>query len=144
MKALELRGKLIKLQRSISNLDLIPLGHGYFDFKFKLREGLNIIQSLGSWNFKPSLMLLTAQTSNFRPKNLKTTHAQVWLGMHGLPIVYWEWTTWYANANSIGTPFTVYELTRKKLVAFFAFFVDPKYEFTFFVVIVHACLSKKL
>jgi hypothetical protein len=116
----ELREKLIKAWAPIEKWQITPLGKGYYEFYFQSREDLNRVWSTGTWNLKPGLLRLSAWTNDFKPEELKITHAQVWVRVYGLPQEYWMPTTLFAIASGLGTPLSLDTATKQRTFGHFA------------------------
>jgi hypothetical protein len=116
----ELREKLIQAWAPVEQWQITPLGKGFYEFYFQSREDLNRIWSIGTWNLKPGLLRLSAWTSDFKPEELKITHAQVWVRMYGLPQEYWMPTTLFAIASGLGTPLSLDTATQQRTFGHFA------------------------
>jgi hypothetical protein len=116
----ELREKLIKAWAPVEKWQITPLGKGFYKFYFQSREDLNRIWSTGTWNLKPGLLRLSAWTNDFKPEELKITHAQVWVRIYGLSQEYWMPTTLFAIASGLGTPLSLDTATQQRTYGHFA------------------------
>jgi hypothetical protein len=108
----ELREKLLKLWKPVDGWKMIPLGRGFFEFRFSCEADLRSVWSSGAWNLNPGLLRLSRWTPDFNPFNQKQTHSQVWLRFHYLPLEYWQPRILFEIAGAIGTPISIDENTR--------------------------------
>ncbi|KAK2388420.1 hypothetical protein QL285_062107 [Trifolium repens] len=108
----DLRDKLLLLWKPIDCWKMIPLGRGFFEFRFSCAEDLRTVWSSGAWNLNPGLLRLSRWTPDFNPFNQKQTHSQVWVRFHYLPLEYWQPRILFEIAGAIGTPISINENTR--------------------------------
>jgi hypothetical protein len=108
----DLRDKLLHLWKPIDCWKMIPLGRGFFEFRFSCAEDLRTVWSSGAWNLNPGLLRLSRWTPDFNPFNQKQTHSQVWVRFHYLPLEYWQPRILFEIAGAIGTPISIDENTR--------------------------------
>lgn len=91
---------------------MVPLGRGFFEFRFSCVDDFRSVWSNGTWNLKPGLLRLSRWSPDFNSFNQKQTHSQVWLHFHYLPLEYWQPRTLFEIAGAIGTPILIDENTR--------------------------------
>ncbi|GAU36722.1 hypothetical protein TSUD_318200 [Trifolium subterraneum] len=91
---------------------MIPLGRGFFEFRFSCADDLRSVWSSGAWNLNPGLLRLSCWSLDFNPFNQKQTHSQVWVRLHYLPLEYWQPRILFEIAGAIGTPISIDENTR--------------------------------
>ncbi|WJX52654.1 hypothetical protein P8452_38744 [Trifolium repens] len=108
----DLRDKLLLLWKPIDCWKMIPLGRGFFEFRFSCAEDLRTVWSSGAWNLNPGLLCLSRWTPDFNPFNQKQTNSQVWVRFHYLPLEYWQPRILFEIAGAIGTPISIDENTR--------------------------------
>ncbi|KAK2403196.1 hypothetical protein QL285_052656 [Trifolium repens] len=120
LRVTELREKLVKAWAPVERWQVTPLGKGFYEFYFQSREDLNRVWSTGTWNLKPGLLRLSAWTSDFKPEELKITHAQVWVRLYSLPQEYWMPTTLFAIASGVGTPLSLDTATQQRTFGHYA------------------------
>jgi hypothetical protein len=108
----DLREKLLQLWLPIDQWKMIPLGRGFFEFRFSCAEDLRTVWSSGAWNLNPGLLRLSRWTPDFNPFNQKQTHSQVWVRFHYLPLEYWQPRILFEIAGAIGTPISIDENTK--------------------------------
>jgi hypothetical protein len=120
LRVTELREKLVKAWAPVERWQITPLGKGFYEFYFQSREDLNRVWSTGTWNLKPGLLRLSAWTSDFKPEELKITHAQVWVRLYNLPQEYWMPTTLFAIASGVGTPLSLDTATQQRTFGHYA------------------------
>jgi len=99
-----LKIKLNDLWPSLKNWSVIPLGKGFFKFKFHSVEYMRKILALGVVNRKPGILRFYCWTKHFTPQHRVQTHAQIWVRLMHLPQEYWRKKTLFEIASGIGTP----------------------------------------
>lgn len=117
-KALKL--KLCDLWPSLKNWSVIPLGKGFFEFKFHSVEDMRKILALRVVNLQPGILRFYYWTKDFTPQHQVQTHAQIWVRLMHLPQEYWRKKTLYEIASGIGTPLTIDEATQARLFGLYA------------------------
>jgi hypothetical protein len=90
---------------------MIPLGRGFFEFRFSCIDDLRSIWSNGAWNLNSGLFRLSRWSSDFKSFNQNQTHSQVWVRFHYLPLEYWLPRILFEIAGAIGTPILIDENT---------------------------------
>jgi hypothetical protein len=108
----DLREKLLQLWKPINQWKMIPLGRGFFEFRFSCDADLRSVWSSGAWNLNPGLLRLSRWSPDFNPFHQKQTHSQVWVRLHYLPLEYWQPRILFEIAGAIGTPISIDENTR--------------------------------
>lgn len=86
------------------SMEKIPLGWGFFEFRFSCIDDLRSVRSNGAWNLNPGLLRLFRWSPDFNPFNHNQTHSQVWVRFHYLPLEYWHPRILFEIAGTIGTP----------------------------------------
>jgi len=56
---------------------MVPLGRGFFEFRFSCVDDLISVWSNGVWNLKPGLLRLSRWSPDFKASSQKQTHSQV-------------------------------------------------------------------
>jgi len=102
-----LKLKLTGLWPNLQNWTVIPLGKGFFEFKFNYVEGMRRIWALGVMDLKPGILRFFCWTRDFTPQNQVQSHAQIWVRLLHLPQEYWRRKTLYEIASGPGTPLTI-------------------------------------
>ena len=108
----DLREKLLHLWKPIKPWKMVPLGRGFFEFRFSCVDDLRSVWSNGTWNLKLGLLQLSRWSSDFKLSNHKQTHSQVWLRFHYLPLEFCQPITLFEIARAIVTPILIDENTR--------------------------------
>jgi hypothetical protein len=103
----DLRDKLMSLWKSIGQWKMVPMGRGFYEFRFSCAEDLRTVWSSGAWNLNPGLLRLSRWSPDFHPSNQKQTHSQVWVRFHYLPLEYWQPRILFEIAGAIGTPIII-------------------------------------
>jgi len=105
---------------NLLNWTVIPLGKGFFEFKFGSIEDMRKIWALGVVNLKPGILRFYCWSRDFKPHNQAQTHAQVWVRLMQLPQEYWRKQTLFEIASGLGTPLTIDESTLSRRFGLFA------------------------
>ncbi|KAK2362745.1 hypothetical protein QL285_087780 [Trifolium repens] len=108
----DLREKLLQLWKHIDQWKMIPLGQGFFEFRFSCAADLRSVWSSGAWRLNPGLLRLSRWSPDFNPFNQKQTHSQVWVRLHYLPLEYWQTRILFEIAGAIGVPISIDENTK--------------------------------
>lgn len=115
-----LKAKLNVQWPQLLNWNLIPLGKGFFEFRFNSVEDMRRIWALGTVNLKPGLLRFYCWSKDFAPQAQSQTHAQVWVRFLNLPQEYWEKHTLFEIASGLGTPLSIDEATQHRRLGIFA------------------------
>jgi len=91
---------------------MVPMGRGFFEFRFSCADDLRSVWSNGAWNLKPGLLRLSRLSPDFNSSCQKQTHSQVWVRFHNLPLEYWKPITLFEIVRAVGMPITIDENTR--------------------------------
>jgi hypothetical protein len=116
----DLREKLLRLWKPIDKWKMIPLGRGYYEFRFSSAEDRKSVWSSGVWNLNPGLLRLSSWSPDFNPLKQKQTHCQVWVRFHCLPLEYWQTRILFEIAAAIGTPISIDDNTRNHTFGHYA------------------------
>jgi len=91
---------------------MVSLGRGFYEFWFATIEDLHLVRAQGTANLKSGVLHLSQWTRDFDPYTQRRTHAEIWIGLMGLPQDYWSEKTLMEIAGAIGTPLLIYAPTR--------------------------------
>jgi len=72
--------------RLMNYWSVIPLGKGFFEFKFQSIEDMHKILALGAVNLKLGILRFYYWTKDFMPQHQVETHAQIWVKLMN----YWS------------------------------------------------------
>lgn len=86
---------------------MVPMGRGFFEFRFSYAEDLRTVWSSGAWSLNPGLLRLSRWSPDFHPSNKKQTHSQVWVCFHYLPLEYWQPRNLFEIVGAIGKPIII-------------------------------------
>lgn len=86
---LALKERLNKQWPKLKNWCLIPLGKGFFEFRFGSIEEMRKIWAIGTVNLNPGLLRFFRWSKDFSPQAQAQTHAQIWVRFMNLPQEYW-------------------------------------------------------
>ena len=112
--------KLQKQWKTTGEWSIVPLGRGYFEFKFSTDKDLRMVWASGTVNLKPGVLRLFEWTKDFNMHRQKNTHAQVWIRLLELPQEYWMDRTLREIASVVGTPLIIDNATSKRLYGHYA------------------------
>jgi len=115
-----LKHKLDGLWQNLKNWSVIPLGKGYFEFKFNSIEDTRKIWAMRLINLKPRVLRFFCWSKDFNPQSQVQVHAQLWVRLMHLPQEYWRKTTLFEIASTIGTPLIIDEATQSRLFRHYA------------------------
>ncbi|XP_026398867.1 uncharacterized protein LOC113294704 [Papaver somniferum] len=101
------------------NLQLIPLGKGFFVIKLENSDDRSYIWK-GYWIVEEQELNLSAWEPNFNPENKKTLKSFVWVYFPGLSIEYWKESILLQMGNKIGRAIKVNETTLKRQSGYYA------------------------
>lgn len=80
-----LKAKLNLLCNDIKPWYVIPLGKGFYEFKFQSIDDMRKVWAIGAINLKPGLIRFMGWTKDFDPKNQAQSHTQIWVRLMNLP-----------------------------------------------------------
>lgn len=83
-----LKLKLEGLWPTLKNWSVIPLGKGFFEFKFNNVEDMRKVWAMGVVSLKPGFLRFYCWSKDFTPHNQTQTHAQIWVRLLHLPQEY--------------------------------------------------------
>lgn len=75
---------------SLKDWSVLPLGRGFFEFKFGSVEDIRKVWALGVVNMKPGILRFFSWMRAFKLHNQAQTHAQIWVRLMQLPQEYWR------------------------------------------------------
>jgi len=116
----DLREKLLRLWKPIDQWKMVPLGRGFFEFRFCSADELRSVWSNGAWNLKPGLLRLCRRSPDFISSCQKQTHSQVWVHFHYLSLVYWYPRILFEIAWAICTSLTIDDNTKNHAFGHYA------------------------
>ncbi|KAF1862740.1 hypothetical protein Lal_00040005 [Lupinus albus] len=99
---------------------MISLGRGFYEFGFSSAEDMRRIFATGSWTLKPGLLRISFWSPDFNTTLQKSTHAQCWIKITGLPQEYWCPTIIFSIAGGIGSPISLDVATSNRSFGHFA------------------------
>jgi len=73
----DLREKLLQLWKPMNQWKMIPMGRGFFEFRFSNADDIRSVWSNGTWNLNPRLLHLSRWSPIFNSFNQNQTHSQV-------------------------------------------------------------------
>jgi len=83
-----LKHKLDGLWPNLKNWSVIPLGKGYFEFKFHSIEDMRKIWAMRVINLKPGILRFFCWSKDFNPQSQVQVHAQLWVRLMHFPQEY--------------------------------------------------------
>jgi len=86
-KALKIR--LNELWSSLKNQTVIPLGNGYYEFKFNIVEDMRKILAIAVVNLMPNILILLLD-KRFHTPTSSSDQCQIWVGLMHMPQEYWR------------------------------------------------------
>ncbi|XP_026410342.1 uncharacterized protein LOC113305535 [Papaver somniferum] len=85
---------------------LIPLGRVFFTIKLDNEFDRQTIKA-GQWEVNDQVLQIKKWVSNFRPSNIRTSKAQVWVRFPGLGLKFWKEKILFTICKEIGTPIKI-------------------------------------
>ncbi|XP_068477203.1 uncharacterized protein [Phaseolus vulgaris] len=117
---LNLTKQLQPVWKALGPWKAIPLGKGFYEFKFASLEYMGWALGMGFLKLSPSFLRLFAWTKDFVPATMKSTKTQVWVRQYRLPLEYWRSRAIFSFIKGLGTPFSLDENTMRKKRGMFA------------------------
>lgn len=105
---------------SLQSWTIIPMGKGFFVFQFKSMDALQKVWSNGAISLQPGMLRLYQWSPDFSPATFKSTTAQLWVRLWDLGLQFWDPTTLFEIAGSIGTPIRIDPATLNKSIGLYA------------------------
>ncbi|XP_026383325.1 uncharacterized protein LOC113278793 [Papaver somniferum] len=109
---------LRKQWKTSGNIQLIPLGKGFFIIKLANEVDMKYIWN-GFWKVEDQILKLRLWEPNFNLANQKSTTAFVWVNFPGLGIEYWKESILMSLGDAIGRDIKVDETTLKREISYY-------------------------
>ncbi|XP_026378346.1 uncharacterized protein LOC113272764 [Papaver somniferum] len=137
----------------IGDCKLIPLCKGFFTIKLDNETDRSYIKA-GQWEVNYQILRVRNWVSNFRPANVRSSKAQVWIRFPGLGLEFWKENFLFEIRKEIGTPIKIDVATTKCEIGYYAnvlvevdfaqsipskIWINTKYEGFFQEVLIHDC-----
>ncbi|KAL6138079.1 hypothetical protein ACLB2K_063365 [Fragaria x ananassa] len=116
-----LHKKLTQVWGEIGQWRAIPMGKGYFTFKFAFDEAVSKVWAQNAVSFKLGVLCFMRWSPNFSPANQRNTNTQVWVRLWDLGLQFiWEPVTLFEIPNGIGVPIKIDQNTLERRFGLFA------------------------
>ncbi|XP_026416551.1 uncharacterized protein LOC113311986 [Papaver somniferum] len=103
---------LRKQWKLVEECKLIPIGKGFFTIKLDNEIDRSYFKA-GECTVNYQVLRLRNWVSNFRPANVRTSKAQVWVRFPGLGLEFWKEKKLFEICKEIGTPIKIDVATAK-------------------------------
>ncbi|XP_026433633.1 uncharacterized protein LOC113331062 [Papaver somniferum] len=97
---------------------LIPLGRGFFTIKLDNEFDRQTIKA-GQWEVSDQVLQVRKWVSNFRPSDIRTSKAQVWVRFPGLGLELWKEKILFTICKEIGTSIKIDNATAQCEVGYY-------------------------
>ncbi|KAF7822605.1 ribonuclease H [Senna tora] len=102
-----LHERLKKLWRMNGTMEMVDIGHGFFQIQFSDVEDMLIAMADGPWVILDHYLTMRQWTPDFQPSTATTSETLAWVRFPELNMVYYEENVLMAIASAIGTPIKV-------------------------------------
>lgn len=86
---------------------MLAIGHGFFVFQFATEELRNKVLDSGMFKLKLGTVYMQPWVPDFNPSKAATTHAKVWIRLHGLRFEFLHRSIILSLASAFGRPITL-------------------------------------